>query len=60
MLLLLLLLAVVKRRIFVRAGAKDKLRRKFTTDNQKFGEKILLPKAGVIINNITAVCEGEE
>jgi hypothetical protein len=49
---------VVKSRIFVRAGGKDKLRRKCTTDNQKFGAKISLPKARVIVNNTTAVCEG--
>jgi hypothetical protein len=49
---------VVKSCIFVRAHAKDKLRRKCTTDNQKFGVKFSLPKARVIINNITAVCEG--
>jgi hypothetical protein len=48
----------VKSRIFVRAGTKDKLRRKCTTDNQMFGEKIGLPKAHVSLNNITAVCEG--
>jgi hypothetical protein len=47
---------VVKSRIFVRAGTNDKLRRKCTTDNQKFGAKISLPKARV--SNITAVCEG--
>jgi hypothetical protein len=49
---------VVKSCIFVRAGAKDKLRRKCTTDNKKFGAKISLPKARLIVNNITAVCEG--
>ncbi len=49
---LLAVVVVVKSCIFVRAGAKDKLHRKCATDNQKF------PKARVIINNITAVCEG--
>ena len=48
----------VNSHIFVRASRKDKLRRKCTVDDQKFGAKISLPKAGLGVMNIIAVCKG--